>query len=266
MVPLGSIVDYDFTSFPTLILLGFRTKVAIELAATLSKPRIPHERASTLSKRLIAIGDIHGCDRALRGLIAAIAPDPDDTLVLLGDYVDRGPDSKAVLDVLVQLARRTRVVAIMGNHEEMMLNVLSGELDHNVWLKHGGLSTLDSYGFNGDRDFVPPEHREFFDSMVDYYEEDGFFFTHASYDPLLPLNEQPVHDLRWHSLRDGVPGPHFSGQTAIVGHTANLDALCIDMGHLICIDTNCYGGGLLTALDVRRRAVWQVDIQGHLQA
>jgi serine/threonine protein phosphatase 1 len=215
-----------------------------------------------LSERLIAIGDIHGCDRALRGLVAAIDPTPSDTLVLLGDYVDRGPDSRAVVDFLVRLSQRTRVIAVMGNHEEMMLNVLSGQLDHNVWLKHGGMSTLDSYGFNGDRDFLPEEHRQFFDSMVDYYEQDGFFFTHASYDPLLPLDQQPATELRWHSLRDGVPGPHFSGQTAIVGHTANPDAQCIDFGHLVCIDTNCYGGGLLTALDVHRRMVWQVNPSG----
>jgi serine/threonine protein phosphatase 1 len=219
-----------------------------------------------LSERLIAIGDIHGCDRALRGLIAAIAPTPSDTLVMLGDYIDRGPNSKAVIDLLVQLSRRTQVVAVMGNHEEMMLSVLSGEIDHNVWLKHGGLSTLDSYGFNGDRNFLPPDHFEFFQSLVDFYETEGFFFTHASYDPLLPLDRQPIEQLRWHSLRENVPGPHVSGKTAIVGHTANLDALCIDLGHLICIDTNCYGGGLLTALDVHEKAVWQVDPDGRLQA
>jgi serine/threonine protein phosphatase 1 len=218
-----------------------------------------------LSERLIAIGDIHGCDRALRGLIAAIAPTAKDTVVVLGDCIDRGPNPKGVIDQLVHLAKRTEVVAIMGNHEEMMLGVLGGQLDHTVWLKHGGLSTLDSYGFNGDRDFIPEDHRRFFESMVDYHEDDEFFFTHACYDPNQPLDSQPAEELRWRSFRDGVPAPHLSGKTAIVGHTANLDALCIDLGHLICIDTNCYGGGLLTALDVRRRAVWQVDFDGYLQ-
>jgi serine/threonine protein phosphatase 1 len=219
-----------------------------------------------LSGRLIAIGDIHGCDAALRGLIGVIAPTPDDTLVFLGDYVDRGPDSKAVISTLIELSRFTRVVPIKGNHEEMMLNVISGELDHAIWLKYGGLSTLDSYGFDGDRNFLPPDHRQWFDSMVSYYEQDGFFFTHASYDPHLPLDQQPPHELRWQSLRDGVPPPHFSGKTAVVGHTANLEGNCVDFGHLICIDTHCYGGGFLTALDAHRRAVWQVDPHGQLRA
>lgn len=218
-----------------------------------------------MSERLIAIGDVHGCHTALRRLLAAVAPQRSDTLVLLGDYVDRGPDSRGVLDLLVDLKRRTNVVALLGNHEEMMLSVLAGELDHTVWLKHGGLSTLDSYHFNGDLDFLPPEHAAFLDSLVDYYEQDNFFFTHASYDPFLPLSEQPVTELRWHSLRDGIPGPHRSGQTAVVGHTANSQGNCVDVGHLICIDTHCYAGGYLTALDVKQRAVWQVDFAGNLR-
>jgi serine/threonine protein phosphatase 1 len=218
-----------------------------------------------LSERLIAIGDIHGCYTALRGLVRAIAPEPSDTLVFLGDYVDRGPDSRLVLDLLVDLQDQAKVVALLGNHEEMMLKVLAGELDHLIWLKHGGLSTLDSYNFNGDLDFLPAEHVAFLHSMVDFYEQDGYFFTHASYDPFLPLDEQPVTSLRWHSLRDGIPGPHMSGKTAIVGHTANTEGNCVDFGHLICIDTNCYGGGFLTALDVKRRAVWQVDPKGKLR-
>ena len=218
-----------------------------------------------MSERLIAIGDIHGCDAALRGLLAAIAPRRDDTLVLLGDYVDRGPDSRAVIELLVDLRRQTNVVALLGNHEEMMLKVLAGELDYSIWLKHGGLSTLDSYQFSGDLNFLPPAHADFFASLVDYYEQDGFFFTHAAYDPFLPLDQQPANELRWHSLRDGIPGPHLSGQTAVVGHTANHEGRCVDVGHLICIDTYCYGGGYLTALDVKRRAVWQVDGRGRLR-
>lgn len=226
---------------------------------------LPPFWAALLSDRLIAIGDIHGCDVALRSLIKAIAPDKSDKLVLLGDYVDRGPDSKRVIDLLVELRKRTQLVPLMGNHEEMMLGVLSGELNHAMWLRHGGLSTLDSYNFNGDLQFLPPEHTEFLQSLVDYHEEDGYFFTHASYAPDLPLSEQPVEELRWRSLRDGIPPPHISGKTAIVGHTANLDGNCVDFGHLICIDTHCYGGGFLTALDVHRRAIWQVDPEGKLR-
>lgn len=218
-----------------------------------------------MSNRLIAIGDIHGCFRALRGLLRAVAPDGSDTLVFLGDFVDRGPQSREVIELITRLQQRTKVVAIRGNHEEMMLSVLNDQLDHSIWLNHGGLSTLDSYGFNGDRNFLPSTHQEFLDSLVDYHELDSFFFTHACYDPSLPLAAQPSDVLRWQSLHAGIPEPHHSGKTAIVGHTAHPGGDCLDVGHLICIDTGCYAGGYLTALDVHRRAIWQVDPDGNLR-
>jgi len=218
---------------------------------------------NTLLERLIAIGDVHGCAKALRGLLSAIAPKPRDTLVFLGDLIDRGPDSRGVIELVLKLQKLTRVVVIKGNHEEMMEAVLNRQMEHSVWLKYGGLSTLDSYGFNGDRDFLPPTHVAFFKTLVDYFEQDDFFFAHASYDPDLPLAVQPWADLRWISLREVVPSPHFSGKLAVVGHTANPEGNCVDFGHLLCIDTGCYGGGFLTAVDVRRRVAWQVDPEGN---
>jgi serine/threonine protein phosphatase 1 len=218
-----------------------------------------------VSKRLIAIGDIHGCSVALRAILTAIDPQPDDTIVTLGDYIDRGSDTRGVIDLLIELQSRTNLVPILGNHEEMMLQVLRGEQPHQAWLRFGGMETLDSYGFDGDLNFLPEEHAEFFASLVDYYAEDEFFFTHAAYDPLLPFDQQPSDVLRWHSLREGIPIPHISGAQAIVGHTANHSGEVLDAGHLICIDTYCYGGGYLTALDVRQRAVWQVSKDGYLR-
>jgi len=218
-----------------------------------------------VADRLIAIGDIHGCDRALRGLLRAIAPDASDTLVFLGDFVDRGPNPRQVIEIILQLQEITRVVAIKGNHEEMLEAVIQHKLDLSMWLKHGGLSTLDSYEFVGELDFLPAAHAAFFADLQDYFEQDNFFFTHAAYDPLTDLPEQPWEELRWHSLREEVPAPHSSGKTAIVGHTANPTGDCVDLGHLICIDTFCYGGGFLTALDVHRRAVWQAKNDGTLR-
>ena len=218
-----------------------------------------------MSKRLIAIGDIHGCSVALRALITAIGPQPDDTIVTLGDYIDRGPDSKGVIDQLIELSNRTNLVPLLGNHEEMMLQVLRGEQPYQAWLRFGGVETLESYGFDGDLDVLPPDHRQFFLTLRDCYLEDNYFFSHAAYEPMLPLDEQPADMLRWHSLRDGVPVPHVSGVQAIVGHTANQDGEVVDMGHLICIDTFCYGGGYLTAVDVRERAMWQVTREGYLR-
>ena len=218
-----------------------------------------------MSNRLIAIGDIHGCSVALRAILTAIDPRPDDTIVTLGDYVDRGPDTRGVINQLIDLSKRTHLVPLLGNHEEMMLKVLSGEQNYQDWLKFGGVETLESYGFDGDLNFLPPDHTKFFESLVDYYVEGDFFFTHASYNPNLPLDLQPADVLRWHSLRDGIPPRHMSGATAIVGHTANHDGEVLDAEHLLCIDTFCYGGGFLTALDVRQLAVWQVCKDGYLR-
>jgi len=215
--------------------------------------------------RLIAIGDIHGCSDALRAILLAIDPQPGDTIITLGDYVDRGPDTRGVIDQLLSLREKTNLISILGNHEEMMLQVLREEQSYQAWLRFGGLETLESYNFDGNMRFLPPDHEQFLSSLLDYYIEDNFFFTHASYDALLPLEEQPANQLRWHSLRDGVPAPHPSGKQAIVGHTANQSGEVLDIGHILCVDTYCYGGGYLTALDVRNRAVWQVTREGFLR-
>ncbi|QDT09924.1 metallophosphoesterase family protein [Planctomycetes bacterium K23_9] len=215
-----------------------------------------------MSERLIAIGDIHGCRVALDRLLELVAPTKDDVVVTLGDYVDRGPDSRGVIDTLLELRERTHLVALLGNHEEMMLEVLQNGASHHEWLKHGGVDTLDSYGFDGDLDLLPAEHEAFFDSLGDYFETDEFFFTHAAYDPDVPLKHQPVELLRWYSLTQGVPAPHVNGKSGVVGHTANRDGEILDMGHLICLDTYCYGGGWLTAMDVKTRQIWQVSSDG----
>ncbi|XZE51566.1 metallophosphoesterase family protein [Planctomycetaceae bacterium SH139] len=215
-----------------------------------------------MTGRLIAIGDIHGCSRALLALLDAIEPAADDTIVTLGDYIDRGPDSRGVIERLCQLARETRLIPLMGNHEQMMLDVIEGAAPYQSWFPHGGVATLDSYEFDGNLDFLPAAHRKFLDSLVDYYETDTHFFLHANYDPDAPLNEQTVDMIRWRSLRDGIPDPHYSGRIAVVGHTANHEAKILDLGHLIALDTFCYGGGVLSAIDVDSGQIWQASEEG----
>lgn len=209
--------------------------------------------------RTIAIGDIHGCRSALETLLQAVAPRSQDTVVALGDYVDRGPDSRGVVDLLIELGTRCRLIALKGNHEEMMLSVIREGQSHEEWLRHGGIETLDSYGFSGNLDVFPETHAAFFDALHDSFETETHLFTHAAYDPDLPLSEQPEYLLRWHSLREGVPGPHFSGKTAVVGHTANRAGEIFNAGHLLCLDTYCYGGGWLTAMDLDSGEVWQTS-------
>lgn len=218
-----------------------------------------------MSNRLIAIGDIHGCRIALETLVQAIQPGPTDIIVTLGDYVDRGPDSRGVIDVLIKLGRKTQLVGLLGNHEEMMMAVVQGVETHHAWLRHGGVETLESYNFDGQLDFLPPAHLDFIASLGDYFEYENFFFTHAAYDPDLPLANQPVNLLRWYSLSEGVPAPHQNEKIAVVGHTANRDGEIADYGHVICLDTYCYGGGWLTAMDLRNRTIWQASQDGQLR-
>lgn len=215
--------------------------------------------------RLFAIGDIHGCASALEALIKQMSPKQDDIVVTLGDYVDRGPDSKGVIDQLIRLAKQTQMVGILGNHEEMMMDVISGSMSHQNWLRYGGVDTLESYGFDGNLDFLPPDHDEFLHALGDYFEHGDFFFTHGCYDAETPLIHQDPRVLRWQSLRDGVPQPHVSGKTAVVGHTANHQGEIVDFGHLICLDTCCYGGGWLTAMEMNSRQVFQTNQDGEVR-
>lgn len=216
--------------------------------------------------RLIAIGDIHGCDRALDELLAWVLPTPDDIVVTLGDYVDRGPNTKGVIDRLIQLGSQTQLVSLIGNHEEMMLDVITGDKSHHSWLRYGGVETLDSYGFNGDLNFLPERHIQFFDNLGDYFETEDFFFAHANYDADLPLDGQFPDALRWRSLHESMPPPHANGKVAIVGHTAAADGEILNAGHLICIDTGCYNGGYLTALELTTGTLYQVTKQGTRRA
>ena len=218
-----------------------------------------------MSGRLIAIGDIHGCRAALDAVLDAIQPGAQDTLVALGDYVDRGPDSKGVIDRLIELQGQCNLVAIQGNHEEMMLDVVREGQEPHRWLQYGGVDTLDSYRFMGDINVVPAEHHAFFSSMVDYYEADEHIFVHANYDPQLPMPEQGIQHLRWLKLSEVTPGPHMSGKRVILGHTHDRDGEIFDIGHLACIDTYCYGGGWLTAIDARTGQLWQADAMGNLR-
>src|SRR5579871_5070998 len=186
-----------------------------------------------MSERIIAIGDIHGCSKALTSLLETIQPTALDTLVFLGDYIDRGPDSKGVLDQVIALERHCAVVPLLGNHEEMLLAVLEGgRSEMKFWLTFGGLESLASYGWEGGADvgpadvrtLIPREHVDFVKRCRDYFETVGHFFVHAYYDPNLPLHEQKWGGLRWGPLpplperhcsgprrhrRNGHPGPPF---------------------------------------------------------
>jgi serine/threonine protein phosphatase 1 len=224
----------------------------------------------TMTTRTIAIGDIHGCSRALEALLAAIGPRPEDVIVTLGDYVNRGPDSRGVLDRLIALEGQCTLVPILGNHDQMLLAALSGNAQAVFnSLDMGAGATLASYGARtasaAELSRIPAEHAAFLERCRDYYETETHLFLHAQYDPEMPMEDQPSYLLRWESLRDDMPEPHVSGKRAIVGHTSQRSGEILDLGYLVCIDTFCYGGGWLTALDVQTEEVWQASREGELR-
>ncbi|TWU41873.1 metallophosphoesterase family protein [Novipirellula artificiosorum] len=214
--------------------------------------------------RTIAIGDIHGCSIALESLINAIDPQPKDTIIPLGDYVDRGIDSKGVLDQLIKLGDRCHLVPILGNHDQMMLHAKNGRSDFQFWLNCGGDAALDSYGSSSQLDLIPSSHFRFLKSCHSYFETETHIFLHANYKPDVPLEKQDDKTIRWLSLRDYVPRTrHCSGKTVVAGHTPQPEIL--DLGFLICLDTGVCDGGWLTALDVESGKVWQVNEAGEIR-
>jgi len=212
--------------------------------------------------RIIAIGDIHGCSEALTAIVAAFAPKPGDTIITLGDYIDRGPDSKGVIEQLLALEGRCHLVPLHGNHEEMLLDAFEDQAGYEFWMNCGGMTTLESYGSAGEIGAIPNEHVDFLRRLRLYYETDTHFFVHANYDPNLSLEKQDPEVLVWRTL-DHIPGPHHSGKTAILGHTPQLSHRVLDLGYLKCLDTGCGEEGLLTAMDLGDGQTWQVDERGN---
>ena len=218
-----------------------------------------------MASRIIAIGDIHGCSRALDVLLTQVQPQPGELVIPLGDYVDRGPDSRGVLDRLVQLGRCCQLRPLLGNHDKMMLEVVKEESEPHQWIRFGATETLDSYGFGGDLSVIPADHIQFLEDCLPYIETERHFFVHANYVASLPLEEQDDRHLRWKTLREGIPEPHCSGKKAVVGHSADEGGDILDLGHLVCLDTCCYGGGWLTAMDVVSGQAWQANQQGNFR-
>lgn len=218
-----------------------------------------------MPERLIAIGDVHGCRAALEGLLEVVAPRPSDRIVFLGDYIDRGPDSRGVIDAVLDLSEHFDVVTLMGNHEEMMLNVIDHKSPLAWWFMYGGRETIESYDTSLDLAAVPPAHVAFLRGLLPYHEEPKHFFVHANYVPDEPLKNQPAEALRWVNLKERLPEPHQNGKRAVVGHSSQKSGEVFDAGHLVCLDTFCVGGRWLTARDMLSGETWQVDPQGRLR-
>jgi serine/threonine protein phosphatase 1 len=214
--------------------------------------------------RVLAIGDVHGCLRAWDALLAVVAPTAGDWIVTLGDYIDRGPDSYGVLNRLLELHRGGRLIALSGNHEEMLLAVRDDFSTFPAWLEFGGRETLDSYeraGLGCDLQAIPENHWSFLQEVcVDRFEIETHFFVHGNVTPHLPLSQQSGEVLRWQKFSN--PPPHCSGKIMVCGHTHQRSGLPRNLGHAVCLDTWAYGNGWLSCLDIGSGQIWQANQQG----
>ena len=208
--------------------------------------------------RTLAIGDIHGCKMALETLLDSLELCEDDRLIFLGDYVDRGPDSRGVLEKLIELGANPRHVFLRGNHDDWLLTARTEPKMFGSWLAVGGQKTLDSYGITRWED-LPPAHLEFLDQTRAFFHLEGQIYAHAAVSSRPPELNEPRWLMwgNWSEIKE-----HPSGDRIIVGHSAQRSGLPLDKGFAVCIDTYCYGGGWLSALDVWENEVFQANEQG----
>jgi serine/threonine protein phosphatase 1 len=213
---------------------------------------------------VFAIGDIHGCPDELEVLLAAIAPGAGDTVVFLGDYVDRGPASRALVDRLLRLsAEAFGTVFLRGNHEDMLLAYLGISGRHgDVYLENGGGATLASYGVppgtprTAVRPFIPEAHLAFFRACVLQHVAAPFLFVHAGIRPGIALAQQDEEDLLW-IREEFFAQPHALPYTVVFGHTPSREAR-IDLPYRIGLDTGLVYGNKLSCLDVDGQRLVQV--------
>jgi diadenosine tetraphosphatase ApaH/serine/threonine PP2A family protein phosphatase len=213
-----------------------------------------------------AIGDIHGSLHKLRDLMMLCERHADGrtaSFIFLGDYIDRGPDSRGVVDALMDMQSRQpdRVIALKGNHEAVALEVVDGETEAELWLREGGTATLRSYDIDDARD-LPDEHVAWLRSLPLCYDDGRRFFVHAGVDPEKPLGAQRDRDLIW--IRE----PFLSdardyGRLIVHGHTPQTDGIPDFRGNRLNLDTGAVFGRPLTAAAF---ASARRDPLGYLQA
>jgi len=248
--------------------MGFRLR---NLFGAGRKPIMPASRArlsmTTLPAAIYAVGDVHGCLDQLQRLHAKILDDAlsipgDKLIVMLGDYIDRGPDSARVLDFLQQpLPEGFQRVCLVGNHEIVMLDHLADPGNAIRWLDFGGVETLQSYGVDFERyaaasgeeraailaSHIPLQHIEFARNLTALLAMPGLVFVHAGIRPGVPLAIQDERDLFW--IRGAFTDSTLDlGALVVHGHTPG--AAPIVRSNRICVDTGAYATGTLTAVRI----------------
>jgi serine/threonine protein phosphatase 1 len=218
--------------------------------------------------RVFVIGDIHGCPKEpeilLKHLEEKEGVTQSDLVVFLGDYIDRGPDSKSVIDIVLDFKKRfpnTRF--LKGNHEDMMLDFLGfgGNLGQ-AFLYNGGLETIQSYGisvFAPSTEMVealPPDHFKFFCELESMLLLDKFVCVHAGLNPLRDLEKQQDDEAFW--IRDEfLNNIHSFKKMVVFGHTPHQE-IFEHLPYKLGIDTGLVFGNKLTCVELNSGQVWQV--------
>ena len=207
-----------------------------------------------------AIGDIHGCIDPLDRMLDRIeAYASEGTVVFLGDYVDRGPDSKGVLDRIIDgTSERWRWICLKGNHEDMMVAAYADRDSRDLWISNGGLETEMSYDGR-----VLPEHLQWAADRPLMHVDQHRIFVHAGVVPEFPLERQTKRDLLWLRFPPGQSGDYW-GKHLVHGHTpsesnpmtignrTNLDSACVFGGRLSCaVFDDDVPGGPIDFIEVR---------------
>jgi serine/threonine protein phosphatase 1 len=200
--------------------------------------------------RTYALSDIHGCLDKLAALVARCRHDGGDAakFVFLGDYIDRGPDSRGVLEFVIGLQARTpsQIICLCGNHEDLALNAIDDASQIDQWLVHnGGDKALASYGVASPSE-VPADHVAWLRGLKTHHDDGRRFFVHAGIDPARPLDRQHRHDLLW--MREPfLSDPRNYGRFIVHGHTPLRGGQPDLRVNRVNIDTAAVLGGPLTA-------------------
>jgi serine/threonine protein phosphatase 1 len=200
---------------------------------------------------MAVVGDIHGRLDRLESLLEALPSWPDQ-FVFLGDYIDRGPNSKGVIDRLLALAQEEECIFLRGNHEDMALDVLDGanRYEPEIWEMNGGLQTIRSYVRSNRRDVwrasLPPAHLQFLRDTLLYYETPDLVFVHARINAEGP-QRTPPEVLLWQRIESPFVSMGY-GKRVICGHTPFPEPMIGP--DWINLDTGCgkWEGAVLSAL------------------
>lgn len=217
--------------------------------------------------RCYVIGDIHGCRDELRYLIDGLPLEVGDRLVFLGDYIDRGPDSKGVVSYLLELkdyALAMDLVFLRGNHEDMLMSYLGLPGQHgDMFFYNGGSETFASYGLTASRPTadqalaaIPRSHLDFYQSLIDYYIMGEILCVHAGIHPLKPLELQTQDEVLW--IRDQfIYSSHSLPYTVLFGHTPQKEVY-FNLPYKVGLDTGLVYGGALSCLETEEKVLYQI--------